>query len=234
MSIVTRIFLITALMAGLGVRSYGDEEATQCKAFIEFLQTRIIDNPGIHVPALTEEQMKSFGGYTQDYGILLRFNDGRDKNVSPRAQQVFHNMMRFPSELATRRDNLADATEGMRSLRTTLDTELTSAGSAHAALKQSDELKSVYDKAYDKTVTVRAKTFKEVVFLAFENEIQGLQDFASYLDRHPDAIKIDGTSIRAIDPKLDRELTGLIDAMLSNAQAIQDAGRKFQAMMQGP
>ena len=173
MSIVTRIFLITALMAGLGVRSYGDEEATQCKAFIEFLQTRIIDNPGIHVPALTEEQMKSFGGYTQDYGILLRFNDGRDKNVSPRAQQVFHNMMRFPSELATRRDNLADATEGMRSLRTTLDTELTSAGSAHAALKQSDELKSVYDKAYDKTVTVRAKTFKEVVFLAFENEIRG-------------------------------------------------------------
>ena len=42
---------VTFLLAGCG-----DDEPKQRKAFIEFLQTRIVDKPGVHVPRLNDDQ----------------------------------------------------------------------------------------------------------------------------------------------------------------------------------
>jgi hypothetical protein len=231
---LTRRFLVVALLGGFALAACGDSEPTQRKAFIDFLQTRIIDKPGLHVPMPSEEQTKSFGDYAKDYGIILAFNAGMDKNVSGRMQQVFQSgMIRSLDELTTRRADIGTAMEEMRALRTALDGELAKADAAHAALKQPDELKAVYDKAYERTVTAPAKAFGEA-FPAGDGAFQAAQSLASFLDLHRDAIKINGSSIQASDPKLMSELNGLINALNQKGQGVMEAQRKLQAAIQGP
>ena len=233
MSILTRRFFVLALMAGLGLAACGDDEASQRKAFIEFLQTRIVDKAGVHVPKPSDDELKAFGPYAKDYDIVLAFNDGMDKNVSARMQQVFQKgMMRSLDELMTRRADLGAALEGMRTLRAALDAELAKADAAHVALKQPDDLKSVYDKAYEKNVTAPATAFKDG-FPVIDDALMAAQNLGNYLDQHREAIKINGSMIQATDPKLNGELNKLIGAMTRNGQAVLDAQRKLQAAIRG-
>jgi hypothetical protein len=232
-SSLTRRFLVVALLGGFALAACGDSEPAQRKAFMDFLQTRIVDKPGDHVPMPAEEQTKSFGDYAKDYGIILGFNAGMDKNVSGRMQQVFQSgMIRSLDELTTRRGDIGTAMEGMRALRKALDEELAKADAAHAALKQPEELKAVYDKAYERTVTAPATAFREA-FPAGDGAFQAAQSLASFLDLHRDAIKINGSSIQASDPKLMSELNGLISALNQKGQAVMEAQRKLQAAIQG-
>ncbi|MBV8962349.1 MAG: DUF3053 domain-containing protein [Hyphomicrobiales bacterium] len=226
-------FLIVGLLAAFGLAACGDSEATQRKAFIEFLQTRIVDKPGLHVPKPSDEQMKAFGAYAKDYGIILSFNDGMDKNVTSQMEQVFKKgMVRSVAELTTRRADITTAMEGMRALHAAIDAELAKADAAHATLKQPDDLKPVYDKAYERTVSAPAATFKEV-FPAVDGAFQAAQNFVSFLDQHHDGIKIDGNSIRTSDPKLNGEIDRLINALNQNSQAVLEAQRKLQATIRG-
>lgn len=46
---------------------------TQRKAFIGFLQTQIVDRPGVHVPVLNAADNKAFGNYTAHYAVITDF-----------------------------------------------------------------------------------------------------------------------------------------------------------------
>src|SRR5580658_7491601 len=76
------VVLLAVFVAGC------DDEPAQRKAFIEFLQTRIIDKPGMHVPHLTPEEAKSFGDYAKQYAIITDFNDGLDRVVAKPMQEA--------------------------------------------------------------------------------------------------------------------------------------------------
>jgi hypothetical protein len=232
-TVIRRVLVGAALLVSLGLAACGDDETTQRKAFLEFLQTRIVEKPGVHVPKPSEEETKAFGDYAKHYAVILSFNEGLDKNVSARVQQVFqHGMVRSLDELTTRRADIATVIEGMRALRAALDAELAKADAAHAALKQPDELKAVYNKAYEKTVTSPATAFKDA-FPAMDAAFQATQNLANFLDRHRDAIKINGGSVQTSDAKLTTELNGLINALNQNGQAVLEAQRKLQAVIQG-
>ena len=48
----------------------GHDEVAQRKAFMEFLQTRIIDKPGIGVPQPTDDAARSFGVYAKHCAVI--------------------------------------------------------------------------------------------------------------------------------------------------------------------
>src|SRR6201999_2151422 len=86
--------LIAFLLAGC------QDEPTERKAFIEFLQTRIIDKPGLHVPHLTPEQERGFGDYAKQYAIITDFNDGLDRSVAkPMAEAINRGSIRSLDEV---------------------------------------------------------------------------------------------------------------------------------------
>jgi hypothetical protein len=226
-------FIAFLLLAAFALAACGDSEATQRKAFIDFLQTRILDKPGLHVPKPNEEETKSFGDYAKDYAIITAFNEGMDKNISGRMREVVQTgMIRSLDELVTRRGDIVAAMDGIKALRTALDDQLAKADAAHAGLKQPSDLKGVYDKAYERTVTLPANAFKDI-FPAADSAFQAAQALANYLDQHRDAIKISGSSIQTSDPKLSTELNRLIGVLNGNGQAILDAQRKLQTLVQG-
>jgi hypothetical protein len=177
--------------------------------------------------------MKSFGPYAKDYGIIIAYNEGMTQSVSTHMREamqkgLFHSI----DELMTRRSDLAAAADGFRTLRAALDGELAKADAAHAALTEPADLKVIYDKAYERTVTAPAQAVKDI-FPALDSALRAAQDLADFLDKHKDAIKINGGMVQASDPKLVNEINRLITALSGNGQAVLEAQRKLQTLIQG-
>jgi len=211
----------------------GNKEAEQRKAFISFLQTRVIDKPGLRVPTPTAEEKASFGDYAQHYAVITDFNEGMNQSVSqPMTQIMAKGALRSIADLSSRHDDLKAAKDGMGGLRTALDQQTAKADAAHAQLKQPDDLKQVYDKAYDKTVTAPASTFKEV-FPALDSVFDSALAIGDFLEKNKSKIQISGSSVSVTDPAVQAELNKMLQQLNSQPAAINAAQRKLQSMVRG-
>ena len=211
----------------------GNKEAEQRTAFIGFLQTRVLDKPGLRVPTLTPDEKASFGDYAQHYAVIADFNEGMNKSVSqPMTQVMAKGALRSIADLSSRRDDLKAAKDGLRGLRTALDQELAKADAAHAGLKQADDLKQVYGKAYDKTVSAPAATFKEV-FPALDSVFDGALAIGDYSERNKSKIQVSGASVTVTDPAVQAELNKMLQDLNGHSKAINAAQSKMQAMVRG-
>lgn len=210
-----------------------NNEPAQRKAFIEFLQTRIIDKPGLHVPHLTPEEEKSFGDYAKQYAIITDFNDGLDKEVTkPMTEAINRGAVRSLDEVVTRHDDFVAARDGIAQLRDALDKELAKADAAHAALKQPDDLKPVFDKAYERDVTIPAKAFEDI-FPDLSQALAAIVDLGDFIREHKDKVSINGSVLQTSDPALQPQLQALVDALIAKHEAIAKAQEHLRAVMNG-
>ncbi|HEY1796312.1 MAG TPA: DUF3053 family protein [Stellaceae bacterium] len=211
-----------------------DDEASQRKAFIDYLQARIVDKPSLHVPHPTEAETRSFGPYAKDYQIILDFNDGLSRTVSagPMEAVMTGNLTPSLGEAVKRRADLAAVRDGLTQLHDALLKALATADASHAALKQPDDLKAVYDKAYTRAVTVPAKTFDEI-FPAAIGAFGNILTLADFVAQHPGKVTVIGPVVEVTDPALRPQLKQLLDKINAGADAIAQAQRKMQAVADG-
>ncbi|MDH6592518.1 hypothetical protein M2165_002407 [Variovorax sp. TBS-050B] len=225
--------LCACLVFGLLLAACGSKEPAQRAAFIGFLQARVLDKPGLRVPAPTAEEKASFGDYAQHYAVIADFNEGMNKSVSqPMTQVMAKGALRSVADLAARRDDIQAAKQGLGGLRTALDQELAKADGARARLQQPDDLKAVYDKAYEKTVSAPAATFKEV-FPALDGVFDGALALGDYIEKNKAKIQVSGTTLRVTDPAVQAELDRMLQALNGQSKAINAAQAKMQAMVRG-
>ena len=221
------LMLVAIFVAGC------DDEPAQRKAFIEFLQTRIIDKPGFHVPILSEEDGKKFGPYAKHYAVIADFNSGLDRAVTTPMQGVMQRgSIHSLDEVMTRHADIVALRDGMGELRGALDKQLAAADAAHAALKQPDDLKPVFDKAYEKDVTVPAQAFADI-FPDLSQALTAIADLGDFLEQHKDKIKITGLLIQTTDPTLQPELAAHVNALSAKTAAINKAQQRLRAILQG-
>ncbi|MDP0983864.1 DUF3053 family protein, partial [Klebsiella variicola] len=76
---------------------------------------------------------------------------------------------------------------------------------AHAALKQPEDLKPVFDKAYEKTVSNLANTYKEI-FPATSETFDILLKVVDFVDQNKDKITISGSMFEVSDPTIQAQL----------------------------
>jgi hypothetical protein len=210
-----------------------NDEPAERKAFIAFLQTRIIDKPGLHVPHLTLEEEKSFGGYAKQYAIIADFNDGLDKSVArPMADAINRGAIRSLDDVVTRRADFVAARDGIARLRGAVDKQLAAADAAHAALKQPDDLKPVFDKAYERDVTIPAKTFADI-FPDLSQALTAVIDLGDFIEQHKDKVTINGPTIETTDPALKPQLQALLNALTAKNDAIVKAQEHLRLVMNG-
>lgn len=224
-------FFLTLL---LGVVLAGcSSEASDRKTFIEFLQTRIIDKPGLNVPRLTAQEEKSFGQYGQHFAVIRDFNGALDTKVAtPMGALMSKGMPRNIAELMNRRADLAAMKTITTTLRTSIDTELGKADAARAALKQPADLKVVYDKAYARTVTEPAASVKQVL-PAVEDVLASAEKLAAHLDANKASVEIKGSSIAISDPAVLAQANVLMTQMGEKSEAIMAAQRKMTSLLSG-
>jgi hypothetical protein len=210
----------------------GDDTA-QRKAFIEFLQTRIVDKPGIHVPHLTPEEAKSFGDYAKQYAIITDFNDGLDKSIAkPMQEAMQRGAVRSLGDIVSRHTDLVAARDGFAGLRIALDKQLAQADAAHAALKQPDDLKPVFDKAYERDVTMPAKAFTDI-FPDLSDALGASVDLGDFLLLHKDQVMISGSNLQTSDPAVRQQLATLLAALSAKNDAVTRAQQHLRAIETG-
>ena len=186
-AVVAALVAFALLLAGC----FGQEEA-QRKAFIEFLQTRIIDKPGLHIPIMSDQDVANFGPYADQYRIMNGFHHQLDAAIAKdfaRAMQI--GSPRSVEDLVQHRAMLPVVTQGMAKMKAAIDKALADADAAHAALKQPPDLKAVYDKAYEHMVTKPANVFRELIPIMVSG-LPVIEKLAAFLDEHRNAIEYRG------------------------------------------
>jgi hypothetical protein len=232
-SIFRFVSLLCVLALGVAMAGCGDKEAAQRTAFITFLQTRVLDRPGVRVPQPTEEQKKSFGEYAQHYAVITEFNEGMNQSVSKPMNEIMgRGALRSISDVVSRRDDLKIAKDGIVNLRKALDTQIAKADAARAQLKQPADLKAVFDQAYERTVTQPASTFTEV-FPALDTVFDGAIKVADYIAQNKSKISLNGVQVTVTDPAVQKELNAMLQQLNTHSAAIATAQRKLQAMVRG-
>ena len=221
------------LLIASALSACGDDDDAQLKAFIAFLQTRIIDKPGVHVPQPTADETKAWGSYASQYAIIVNFNDALSRHVTaPMNQAVSRGSITSLQDVVTRRADLAEIRRGMGDLRTELDRQLATAEAAHAGLKQPADLKPVFDAAYERDVTGPTHAFQDALPVA-ESALAAAVDLGDFLAQHSKAISVQGAQVQVSDPALQRDLNARLAVMNAKGQAVQTARRRLQALVDG-
>ena len=139
---------LAALLMVVSLSGCFDKEGDQRKAFIDFLQNTVMRS-GERLPTLTADQKKQFGPFVSDYAILYGYsqqvNQAMDSGLRPVVDSV--NAIRVPQDYVTQSGPLREMNGSLGVLAQQLQNAKLQADAAHSALKQSDDLKPVFDQA---------------------------------------------------------------------------------------
>ncbi len=228
-----RTTLALLLLSTAALSACGDDDATQRKAFVAFLQTRIVDKPGIHVPHPTADETKAWGGYAQQYAIITGFNDELSQHVTaPMNQAIARGSITSLQDLVTRRADLVEVRRGMGMIRADLDKQFANAEAVHASLKQPPDLKPVFDAAYERDVAGPAHAFQTALPVA-DDAVAAAVDLGDFLVQHHDKIILQGAQVQVSDPALQRDLSARLSALNAKGQAAQSAQQRLQTLVEG-
>jgi hypothetical protein len=232
MKVVSRAWIALLLAVPLVLAACGNKEAEQRAAFSQFLQTRIIDKPGIHVPQLSDEEKKSFGDYTAQYAVITDFNAGMNTAAAPMGAAMQQAAIHDINDLVARREDLKKARATMTSIRGAIEKQQATADAARAQLKQPDDLKAVYAKAYERTVTQPADAFK-TVFPLVDNALASALDLADYVSQNKSKIDTSGGALRVTDPTVLAELNKRLQALNAQGAGMMKAQNDFRKVVTG-
>ncbi|HKA78257.1 MAG TPA: DUF3053 family protein [Pseudolabrys sp.] len=225
--------LVGVFIVTLTVAACFDNEPQQRRAFISFLQTRIIDKPGLHIPIMSDKDVADFGSYADHYRVMNGFHHKLDASISKdlaRTMQIGN--PRSLEDLRDHRDILPVLRSGMATMKADLDKAESEADAAHKALRQPADLKAVYDVAYGRMVTTPAGVFRELGPM-IESMLPAIEELAAYLDEHRDTITFRGGTPVVTNPATRTKLATLMEAAGKAAQASEEGKRKLRAMAEG-
>ena len=225
--------LVAVTILTLATAGCLDNEPQQRRAFIAFLQTRIIDKPGLHIPIMSDKDVAELGPYADHYRIMNGFHHNVDASISKdlaTAMQI--GSPRSLEDLRNHRDLLPVLKSGMSKMNDDLDRAQAEADAKHKALKQPPDLKAVYDIAYDRMVTRPAAVFREIVPI-ITGFLPAIEELAAYLDDHRDTITFRAGSPVVTDPAIRTRLAALMEAAGKAADAAEDGKVKLRAMVEG-
>lgn len=210
----------------------GDNEPEQRKAFMAFLQTRIVDRAGAHVPVPNGEDIKSFGPYAAHYKVITDFiGDAEMMAMNKKMNDALPQLRSF-KELVDRRADVKLGGERLRDAMKASDIKLAETEKARAALKQPDDLKAVYNAAFNKVVTKPMEGFRETMPIALDI-IDAAVKLADYVVAHPDTVKIVGSSPQATNRQTQTELSALANSLNANGARLNEAQRRLRIILQG-
>jgi hypothetical protein len=225
--------LSVCLVAALVLSACSPSEADQRKAFIAFLQTDVLSRQGARVPRPDAEKQKPFGEYAAHYAVITRFHDRMDASVAKPMQQAMANAMpRSIEEVVARKADIVTVRAGFTGMLEALNQSVAVADSERAALKQPDDLASVYAAAYDKLVTQPATTFREI-FPPTDEAFGAVLALAELIERNRGEIKLRGSQVEVANAALRAKVQDAMSAMSSKQRAMTEAQQKLRRVLYG-
>lgn len=224
-------FLAFAIV--LPLAGCGDKEAERAKAFADLLQTRILDQPGVHIPVLSDEEREKIGPYADDLAILKGFNDdltatalefGKAMHPAPQNVQPL-DLPKYRPDLVAARDFFPHAAAGV-------DSALAKAEVLRGKLHQPDEVKAKFDAAFAQLVTRPANALRDIAPLAvvaMDSEIQ----IADFIDAHKADLKVVGGKLATSKADLRKQLDALFATYTERFAKVQASRRQLELAVEG-
>jgi hypothetical protein len=224
-------FVLRTLCLVVLVLTGCDDERTERRAFIDFLQEHIVSRPGVHIVLMNAELAKSFGPYTSHYQIILDFNSNLDLSPLERVAHLKGQISDLDDFVAHRGEfrTLREAVPGMIA---TVDGKLSTANAAHAALQQPPDLKEVYDKVFGRLVTRPGILLAKMLAL-LPSSLDAMITLADYVTDNAKDIRVQGMEGFSQDPVVDRHVKELVEAIHRNDEAVAELKRQFQTLITG-
>lgn len=233
-SAFNRAFLLPFMMLLMifAISACGDKEPAQRKAFIDFLQSRILNKPVLAVPQLTEAQKKELGDYSKDYAIITGFHRQMNIELDSSLVPVFAGMngVNSVNNLLEQRDDLKKMADSSVKWKEKIVQLRTQADSQRAALKQPEDLKKVYDQAYEKTI-VKPSEITGQVFDLLPQVLNLIVAKADFIKSQGKNVTITGNRLQFANQKqLDKYNAIQQQLVPLNAQLMQ-LSRQMQQMV---
>jgi hypothetical protein len=224
--------LLVFVVISAAITACFDNEPEQRKAFITFLQTRMIDRPGVRIPKVSDEDVKALGPYVTHFNVIKGFTN--DPVLTATAEKMHSGLPNLTSiqSVVDNRDRLRKTKVELGEMLNTMNEKYASTLKERDALKQPDDLKVVYNKAFDKTVTLPTSAFREAVPLA-QGIIDAAANVGDYVASHTDTVKINGGQLQPTNTRTQSELTALVNALTAQGAKFNEAQRKVRAAITG-
>lgn len=226
---------LAPVIAGLLVMQLtacGDKEPEQRKAFIDYLQNTVMRS-GANIPTLSEDQKQKLGNYAGDYAILVGFSQQLAKSVEasllPSLDQV--GQIRTAQDYMSKRDTLQQSAGALDLLGPQLQSAKLQADTARAALKQPDDLKAVYNQAYDKVITVPANTLIPAV-PAMSGFVRELIQVGDFLQAQGNQVSFNNGGIQFRTQQQATEYNAMMATLVAKQPSFLEAQAAVQAVMQ--
>jgi hypothetical protein len=219
-SLAKRWAFLVAVLAMLALAGCANKEPEQRKVFITFLQTRIIDKKGVHYPIMNAQDKQAVGPYAAHYEVIANFNLRRDEAFKAIEDgDDLQRKLRNMQGLQNNWQELGPLSVKMAEIGKTLTRELQKTQAARDALKQPDDLKTVYDQAFAKTVTTPAQTVQNML-PTMEKTFQAMEALGRFLSDNKARIKISGMTVEMDDEALLTQFQQLQNEYMAHAQAL--------------
>lgn len=211
----------------------GDSEPTERKAFMAFLQARIIDKAGVRVPKPNAEERKAWGRYAAHYDVILNFHQTLDEKIAkPMAGEMQRGRMQTMQDLVDRYAEMKSVYANLQRFEPLLNEELARADQARQALTQPADLKSVYDKAFERSVRTPVNSLKEALPSTVAT-LKAALELGDFLIANREKIKVRGIMIEATDPAMQRDVQTRLSALQELQKKSQEAQRRLQSLASG-
>ena len=231
---MTRYLLYPLIMLAmlLTLSGCGDNEPEQRKAFIDFLQTRVLAKTELAVPALTDKEKASFGPYLHDYQVLAGYHQQMNQIFNASLGPVFTHLSSIGSvsSLMAKRDEMTKMTADSEAWKPALTKVRADTDSKHAALTQPDDLKAVYDQAYSKLIVQPDAVAQQIATLV-PQVLSLVVEQVDLLKAQGDTVQITGNQVQFRDPKALEQYNAIQQQLQPLATELMKTAVKLQHMM---
>jgi len=222
-AITRRVLLVSGLVAGLIVAGCANnKEPDQRRAFILFLQTRVLTDAPATVPAMTAQDREDFGPYAEAYQVLFDFSKTLNdttiayNDANTRLQSNLNNMKALQDnwqQLATLRKSLLQTGRRMAA-------EYDKVQTFHASLQLPDDVRGVYDQVFAALVTTPGDPFRRIL-VPWDKTLQASEDLGHFLYDNSAQVRIAGSTIQLQDTALKPEWSRLQENYQLEIQGLQ-------------
>ena len=229
-----RAFATAAVLAIATVLiACGGGEAEQAKSFQDFLQTRILDKKGIHMPRPTDEDRAKFGRFAADYDVIVKFNDAMTDAMGSKLPAIMRRgNISSVAQMVERRDDIAAAKDELLKVDAAMRAALEEATAAKDKMNQPESLKSVYAQAFDRLVAEPAAVTGRI-WPELDKALGLSLGFADFLIANKAKFEFNGPMVQTRDRKLLEEFNKHVEGMRGSASSINEAQRAMRKLISG-
>ncbi len=220
----------SALSAGFAL-SGCSAEPKQRIAFIAFLQSRVLSNKRSSVPRLTPAEKEEFGIYASHYEVIAAFHEEVKGIAAFKAMEDLGGgrMLTLP-QLMEKRASLQKMQALMTPGGELLQAALDQANKRKAALNQPDELKTIFDAAFQKLVSTPGDLMLKVL-PALGRMLNPTMELLTLVDRHPSDISVRGLTVEVNSQRMMNQVNALIQKIQTESAELDTLQNALRGMV---